>query len=334
MNEIDRIVSDMERLCVGFLTAEQIRQVGGALSIALRDCTITREEKALSTEFAISNAEYVNRFLVLKTVKGCSQRTIKYYRETLGKFFRNITKPMPAIEANDIRAYIAMRDRRDGVSKVSQNNELHVLRSFFFTMQTEEYIVRDPTVKIGCIKSPKRVKQPLTEMELEKIRQACRNEKQRAIVEVLYSTGCRVSELVGMDWDEITGDEVLVHGKGNKDRICYLNPRAIVALEAYKRTRTDAFPAVFIGQAANGKISERIRASSVEKILRDLGKRAGVENVHPHRFRRTAATMALRRGMPIDQVSRMLGHENIGTTQIYAITDQTEIKRSHGKYLI
>lgn len=332
---IEPIISEVERMCVSFLSPDQIRQVSGVLSIALRDCKITKEETALSTQFAISNEEYVKRFLALKMVKGCSQKTIKAYGQCYITFFSMITKPVPNIEANDIRGYLAVRERRDGVSKATLDNELRYLRSFFHTMLAEEYITKDPTLKIDKIKAPKKVKKPFTELELEKIRAACRNEKQRAIVEVLYSTGCRVGELVGMDRDDIDGEQIIVHGKGSKDRICYLNPRARLALDAYLKTRTDYYPALFIGEnVATGAISERIADSSVEAMMRRIGKRAGVENVHPHRFRRTAATLALRRGMPIDQVSKMLGHEQINTTQVYAITDQYDLKRSHEKYMI
>lgn len=331
---IEQVIGEVERMCVGFLTPDQIRQVTGVLGVALQDCVISKAETALSTEFAISNDEYVRRFIALKMVKGCSERTVRYYHKTLIHFFLMITKPVPNIEANDIRAYLAVRERRDGVSKTTMDNELRVVRSFFRTMLTEEYISRDPTLKIDKIKAPKKVKKPFSELELEKIRAACKNEKQRAIVEVLYSTGCRVSELVGIDRDEIDGDQVIVHGKGAKDRICYLNPRAKLAVDAYLATRKDNYPALFIGEnICTHELSERIDKGSIEQIVRKIGKRAGVENVHPHRFRRTAATLALRRGMPIDQVSKMLGHEQLSTTQVYAITDQYDLKRSHEKYM-
>lgn len=281
-NEVERVISDAERMCVAFLNAEQIRQLRGVLSIVLRDCTVKKEETALSTEFSISNAEYINRFLVLKTVKGCSKQTIEYYKQTMMMFFRNVTKPMPGIDANDIRAYLAIRERRDGVSKISLDNELRVLRSFFHTMHVEEYIARDPTARVESIKVPTRVKKPFTELELEKIREACEDERQRAMVEVLYSTGCRVSEMIGMDWNDINGDEVLVHGKGGKDRICFLSPRAMIALEAYKKTRKDDWPEVFVRKrkAEDGK-GMRICDSVVESTMREIGKRAGVEKVHP-----------------------------------------------------
>lgn len=321
-------------MCLGFLDAEQLRQVSAAVSIALQNRTVSEEETAISTQFAISNGEYVRRFLAIKAVKGCTERTIKRYSDILRLFFLQINKPVPCIETMDIRGYLALRERRDGVSKRTLDGELLILRSFFNTMLAEEYISKNPTTKIEKIKTPKKVKKPFEEYELERIRMACRNEKQLAIVEILYSTGCRVGELVGMDRDDIHQDEVLVHGKGNKDRVCYINARARIALENYLKTRKDHYHALFVGEnCATHEISERMRDSSVESMLRRIGKRAGVENVHPHRFRRTAATLALQRGMPIEQVSKMLGHEQINTTQIYASVNQDDLKRAHQKYL-
>lgn len=333
-DEREQVVRQVERMCIGFLDAEQIRQMSAALTIALQNRTISAEETAISTQFSISNEEYVRRFLAIKAVKGCADRTLRYYGETMRNFMLAITKPVPTIDSMDIRAYLAIRERRDGASKCTMDNELRILRSFFHTMLAEEYVTKDPTAKIDKIKSVKRVKKPFTEVELEKIRGGCRNEKQLAIVELLYSTGCRVSELVGMDRDDIQQDEVIVHGKGNKERICYINARARIAVENYLKTRKDHYPALFIGEnCCTHELSERIDESSVESLMRRIGKRAGVENVHPHRFRRTAATLALQRGMPIEQVSKMLGHEQINTTQIYVSINQDDLKRAHQKYL-
>lgn len=332
--EKEQVVRQIERMCVGFLTAEQIRQVSAAITIALQNRTISAEQTAISTQFAISNEEYVRRFLAIKAVKGCSERTLGYYTKQLRSFFLAVTKSVPSIDTMDIRAYLAVRERRDGVSKCTQDNELRILRTFFHTMLAEEYITKDPTARIDKIKAPSKARLPFTEYDLEKIRRACLDEKQLAIVEMLYSTGCRVSELVGMDRDEIRQDEVIVHGKGNKDRVCYINPRARIALENYLKTRKDHYPALFVGEnCTTHVISERMRKDSVGSMLRRIGKRAGVEDVHAHRFRRTAATIALQRGMPIEQVSKMLGHEQIGTTQIYVSIDQNDIKRAHQKYL-
>ena len=170
-----------------------------------------------------------------------------------------------------------------------------------------------------------------TEIEIEKMRIAARNEERlSAIIETLLSTGCRVAELVGIDRDDVQGDELVVYGKGRKERKAYLNAKAKCAIDRYLETRTDDNKALFV---TLDRPNERLRISGVEIVLRKLGRQLGIDNVHPHRFRRTAATFALRRGMPLDQVSKMLGHENIDTTQIYAITDQEQVKTNHKKYL-
>lgn len=334
-NEVERIIRDVGMMLTGVVDDDRIRQITGIVGVALRGCRIERECTDLSTEFSITNDEYIKHFVALKTVKGCSKRTLKYYKDTMTKFFMAVNKPVPTVETNDIRAYLAIRDRRDGVSKTTQNNELMVIRSFFATMLAEEYVHKNPTAKIEKIKTKKKQKEPYSEMEMERLRAACRRPIEAAIVEVLYSTGCRVGELIGMNVDDRDEDKVLVHGKGGKDRWVYLTPRATIALEKYLATRTDTKEAMFVGTIKSKRtVSDRITDSSVEQMVRSIGKRAGVQGVHPHRFRRTTATMALRRGMPIDQVSKLLGHEQISTTQIYAITDLQELERNHGKYIL
>jgi site-specific recombinase XerD len=298
---------------------------------------LTREEIALSTDVLPANEQFLKRFIAIKTIKGCAASTLKYYALCMAQFFKMVQKPVRDITTNDIRYYLAIRAKVCG--KVTLDNELRVLRSFFDTMLSEGAVQHDPTKRIDKIKCAKKVKSPFTELEMERIRQACTNraglnKKHLAIVEVLYSTGCRVSELAGINRDEIDGDRVLVTGKGNKQRYVYLNPRAAVTLEAYLKTRTDSFPALFVGQNITTKeVTPRMDKSSTESIIRGIGKRAGVKNCHPHRFRRTAATTAMRRGMPIEQVSKMLGHEQLTTTQLYAITDEQDVQRAHARYL-
>ncbi len=216
------------------------------------------------------------------------------------------------------------------MSKTSQDNELRVLKSFFKWCSGEEYISRNPTENIKAIKKEKRIKRPFSETELELIREKAGNKRDRAIVEVLYSTGVRLSELCGMDINDITNDEIVVFGKGEKERTVYLNARARIAISEYLKTRTDDETALFIGRTTK----KRLNKGGVEHMIRELGKNAGVPNCHPHRFRRTAGTIALNRGMPIEQVQQMLGHEDIATTTIYARSEERNVKASHGKYVV
>lgn len=319
--------------------------------IILNDYEITIRETALAVRNEDKNMELLKRFIIAKTVKGCTERTIKLYGTELKKILESINKTVDEITADDIRLYLALRERRDGITKTTANNELRYMRSFFSWLHIEELIPRNPTAKLEAIKTAKRKKQAFTELEVERIRDSCVNAKEIAVVEIMLSTGCRVSELVSIRRDDIENGKLIVHGKGEKDRIVYLNAKALIAIERYLKERKDKNPYIFPKMLSvadlknkNDKCSYRytenvvedghMNASSVEAMLRRTGKRAGVAGVHPHRFRRTCATFALRRGMPIEQVSKMLGHEQISTTQIYLDMDETELEQAHKKYVI
>lgn len=341
----DVVVRKVMTACADWLTGEHRMLLESTLRMALFRMNLSEEEMALSTEVRVPNEEYLNQFLVIKMVKGLSERSIKAYARTIRHFFSLVNKPVPDVSANDIRYYLAMRKTQQSVSNVTLNNELLHLRTFFGTLNVEELIPANPTAKIDRIKTEKRTKDPFTEIEVEMMRKVALNPKSKmahpkrdlAIVEVLYSTGCRVGELVNIRRSDINGERVKVIGKGNKERYVYLNPRAQMAVIDYLSSRADDYDWLFPGYAreSQGRIMENkpIDKGSVEAMVRKLGKRAGIEKAHPHRFRRTAATIALRRGMPIEQVSRMLGHENLATTQIYAITADEDVQRNHQKYL-
>lgn len=321
------------------------------LYIILNDYDVTRRETQIIVYDGDKNMQLIKRFLVAKTVQGRTKRTIEVYGKNLKKALEEINKPVPEVTADDIRFYLAMRERRDGVSKVTCNNELRALRSFFAWLHNEGILPRNPTITIDAIRSPKVKKDAFSELDVERLRGACADEKQAAVVELLLSTGCRVTELVTMRLSEVEGGSVLVHGKGQKDRKVFLNAKAQFALEKYISKRNDDNPYLFpktMSAAEFPKKMDKRRAwmraecvyedghmdkSSVEQLCKRIGKRAGVKNVHPHRFRRTCATFALRKGMPIEQVSKMLGHEQISTTQIYLDLDERDLEISHRKYV-
>lgn len=327
------------------LSADQLKRLEGSLTILMHGLTFDKEETALSTNVKTPNQEYLKQFLAIKMVKGLSEKTIKLYTQTVSRFFSFIDKPVPDVTANDVRYYLAIRAQRDGVTKTTQNNELLHLRSFFATLLAEEIIPHNPTSKIDRIKTQKVIREPFTELEVERLRNeamhpSCRfppdPKRSLAIIDFLYSTGCRVSEMVMVRKSDIDGERVKVLGKGNKERFVYLSARAQMSIMEYLKSRTDDFEWLFPGgEFRNPKnvLDKPTDKGTIESMLRKLGKRAGVPNTHPHRFRRTAATHALRRGMPIEQVSKMLGHENLNTTQIYAITDDDAVQASHRKYL-
>lgn len=284
------------------------------------------------------NSKCFQSFMIAKKVSGRSLRTLKYYSNEISRFFVFFNnKPINEITSNDIRYYLAKVQQTNNCSEVNLNNIRRVLSSLFGFLYIEEIIKTNPISKVSKIKEEEKVKKALTEMEVEKLRNVLSHEKRivkklrnTAILEVLLSTGCRVSELINMDKTNYIEDEIKVLGKGNKERIVYLNTKAKFALTQYLNYRKDDSELLFV---TLNKPYQKIKFTCVEILLRELGKVAGVENVHPHRFRRTAATWALRRGMPIDQVKDLLGHTSIDTTNIYIEKSSEDLKFMHKKYL-
>lgn len=274
--------------------------------------------------------KYIKLFLISKRVSGRTERTLKHYRSELIRFFREVQKIPKEINSNDIKLYLATKEVRDGVSKVTQKNSLRVVSSFFQWMCKEEYILKNPMNKVDDIKLPKTKKHAFSEMEIEKLRSEITDIRDKAILEILLSTWCRVSEVEGMNKKDIQDDHIEVIGKGQKARTVYLNAPAMVALNKYLETRDDDNEALFVSK---DKPHDRLLKSSFEKLVRDYGRKCEIEKCHPHRFRRTGATFALRRGMPIEQVSKLLGHESIETTQIYLDISEKELELAHKKYV-
>lgn len=279
------------------------------------------------------NENALRMFFVAKSVQGCTKRTLNYYRLILSQFISFLNdKPVNQITANDIRYFFAIKKERDGNKDSEINNKRRVLSSFFSWLHEEEYIEKNPMNKIKQIRVEKRVKKPFKDVELERLRYAAAdNIRLTALLEVLLSTGCRISEVSGMNRDNLDGDEIVVYGKGKKERTVYLNAKAKLALERYLATRTDENKALFVSM---DEPHARLLVSRMGQEIRKLGEACGVSDTHPHRFRRTAATLALNRGMPIDQVQLMLGHESIETTTLYAISAQEAVKANHKKYVV
>lgn len=327
-------------------------EIENKLYLIMKDCTITPTETALAIRNEMLNDTLVKRFIAAKMVKGCTQKTIKLYSTEIPKIIMRIGKSVPDITADDIRLYIAVRLQQDKVMKATIDNEIRYLRTFYAFLIAEELVTKNPMLKIEKIRSEKKKKHAFTELDCEKLRNACRTALEKCVIELLLSTGCRVSELVQMRIDEIDGDKITVHGKGEKDRTVYFNAKAQIALNNYLAERKDTNPYLFPKGYWNNTQKLGVNDSpywyrnpdaiadghrdggGIEAMMRSLGKRAGVENCHPHRFRRTCATFALRRGMALEQVSRMLGHANIATTQIYLDLTEDELRQAHAKYVV
>lgn len=330
--------------CMMFATAFpniDLERVRSIIALSLDKYEIRKNCKEVTVYEGDTNEKLLRNFLVAKRVNGASDRTIKSYAFNLNRFFIKTGKRIDECRANDIRIYFAKRELEDGVSAVTRNNERRIMNSFFQWLADEEYIDKNPARKIAKIKERKEQKKAFTAMDLEKIRSGCKNEKETAMIEILISTGCRVSELCGIRVDEIGEDSVIVHGKGDKDRICYLTAKAKLAIKNYMKTEYYikrhklGSPYLFMGKKfEDGAYMKPLCPHAVEQMTQRIGSEVGVENCHPHRFRRTCATMALDRGMPIEQVSKMLGHEQLSTTQIYLDLTEESLKQAHMKYVM
>lgn len=321
------------------------------LQIILQPYHVEQHKTELVVYEGDKNVLMMERFFSAKLAKGLSIRTIKFYKQSLTHFFRRVGKPYDEITPDDIRLYLALRIQRDKISKTAANNERRNVSSFYGWLQKEEIMMKNPMTKVDPIKETKQKKKAYELMDLEKIRMGCRTARERCMVEMLASTWCRVSELVNIKTDEVCDGVVTVHGKGDKYRDVYLNARAQLALELYMKERRDENPYIFPRAEHAGDIvklkadpewyknadlvskKDHMDHSSVEGIIRRIGKRVGIENVHPHRFRRTGATMALRAGMPITDVQKILGHSNIETTQIYLDISDDELREAHKKFV-
>lgn len=327
------------------------------IEMTLADYDITKSEHALTVYEGDVNENILKRFLSAKIAQGCSDRTICFYKNSITSTFEKIGKPYMDITADDVRLYLAYRIHRDMVSKTTANNERRNLSAFYGWLQREEILLKNPMNKVDAVKVTKKKKKAFEQMELEKLRDKCRSKRETAIIEVLISTWARVSEVVQIRIDDIHGNHLVVHGKGAKDREVYLNAKAMLAITNYLTERKDKNPYLFprckyagdVSKMCTG-IARRLQGqwykdpdfvhesahmdiSSFESVVREIGKRADVPNTHPHRFRRTGATMALRNGMPLIQVSKLLGHENIGTTQIYLDISDEELEMAHRRYV-
>lgn len=335
MDRKTEVIRDITMKCASFIPSEFISKLEGVLITALHDYSIDKKETALSTQVETPNEKYLMQFLAIKKISGSSERTLKAYTQEINYFFKKVNMPIKEIKTDNIRYYLATEQMEKGLSDVYLDTKLRYLKSFFKTLRIEEYLPFDPTEKISKVKAPKVIKKPFTDEELEILRKAASKDiRTKAIVEFLASTGCRVGEVSSANRTDINGDRLIITGKGNKQRYVYLNARALLALQDYFETRTDDNEAMFVGYKHNSQhLMQRLEVGRIEQIVRNLGREAGVENCHCHRFRRTMATQALKNGMPIEQVSMMLGHEELSTTQIYARSDESDIHSAHKKYV-
>lgn len=280
----------------------------------------------------ISNEELLELFLSAKNVEGCSKKTLRYYKTVLEKLFSKCFVHVTHMQTNDLRTYLSEYEQLNQCSKTNIDNIRRVFSSFFAWLEEEDYILKSPMRRIHKIRTAKNVKETYSDENLEVMRDQCGNLRDLAIIDMLASTGMRVGELVQLNISDIDFEnrECVVLGKGNKERKVYFDARTKIHLQNYLNDRNDNNPALFVSLLHP---FNRLKISGVEIRLRQLGRKLGIHKVHPHKFRRTLATQAIDKGMPIEQVQRLLGHTKIDTTMEYAMVSQDNVKLSHKKYI-
>lgn len=326
---IDILINDIEQAMLNVLNNEQLCQLRKVLEYTFRNVSVTENAGDDSQE---SNSELVNSFLSSKSVEGCSENTIAYYRSTINNALGKVDKKITHVTTDDLRNYLNNYQKESGASKVTVDNIRRILSSFYAWLEDENYIVKSPVRRIHKVKTGKTVKETYTDEALEEMRDHAGNSRDLAMIDLLASTGMRVGELVKLNRQDIDfqNRECVVTGKGDKQRKVYFDARTKIHLSRYLAERTDDNEALFVSLLAP---SERLQISGVEIRLRNLGKQLNIPKVHPHKFRRTLATMAIDKGMPIEQVQHLLGHQSLDTTLQYAMVNQNNVKLSHRKYL-
>ena len=327
----EEIISIIESEMLKYLDANQMKRLGQVLAHTLWDVEIVKKEDSeIVAEF--SNEELLERFIAAKELEGCSKKTIKYYRTTLVRLLTDMKKNSVAITTEDIRKYLTDYQKINNCSKGNLDNLRRIYSSYFMWLENENYILKSPVRRIHKIKTTKPVKETISDESMEIMRDNVAHPRDLAIIDLLASTGIRVGELCNLDRSSINFEdqECIVLGKGDKERVVYFDARTKVHLKNYLDSRTDDNPALFVSLL---KPYNRLEISGVEVRLRKLGRKLDITKVHPHKFRRTLATKAIDKGMAIEQVKTLLGHNSIETTMEYAIVNQTNVKNSHKRYI-
>ena len=311
------------------LTERQLNKLHEVLLSCLSNVKI---ESLQGAEYMQSNIDYLKLYISAKSVEGCSVKTLSYYDTTIRKMITYLGKDIRAITTEELRLYLADYQQIHNASKVTVDNIRRILSGFFSWLEDENYIIKSPARRIHKIKTAQTIKETFTDESLEILKSSCTNVRDLAIVEFLASTGVRVGEIVKLNRQDINFQErsCIVFGKGDKEREIYFDAPTKLHLQIYLNTREDNNEALFVSRYSPYK---RMTISGIEKMLGGLGKRTNIKKVHPHKFRRTLATMAIDKGMPVEQVQKLLGHVRIDTTMHYAMVNQTNVKNAHRKYI-
>lgn len=323
----EEFITEMQRQMLPYLNNEQLKQLQKALERTLNGYEVSKNDKMQDEQ-----TDTLLLFLTAKRIEGCSEKTLNYYRHTIEDMLVGIDKTAPQVTTEDLRLYLTKYQNERQSSKVTIDNIRRILSSFFSWLEDEDYIVKSPVRRIHKVKTAQIVKDTYTDEALELMRDNCGNQRDLAIIDLLASSGMRVGEMVTLNRDDINFSEreCVVFGKGNKERLVYFDARTKIHLQNYLDGRADTNPALFVSHRAP---HERLNIGGVEVMLRTLGKRLSLQKVHPHKFRRTLATTAIDKGMPIEQVQQLLGHQKIDTTMHYAMVKQQNVKLAHRKFI-
>lgn len=324
----EKVIKEIEQKMASILNNEQKEKLKEVLLYTFYNIEVT----SIKDELVEDTTDYAKMFIAAKRIEGCSERTLNYYETTIKTMIDKLSKKVNSIETEDLRNYLSEYQAKNNCSKVTIDNVRRILSSFFAWLEDEDYIMKSPVRRIHKVKATQTVKETYTDEELEEMRDACVEIRDLAMVDFLASTGVRVGELVNLDRVDIDMQErsCVVLGKGGKEREVYFDARTKIHLQNYLNSRIDNNPALFVSLL---RPYDRLKISGVEIRLRELGKRINIKKIHPHKFRRTMATKAIDKGMPIEQVQVLLGHRKIDTTLQYAMVNQNNVRNSHKKFI-
>lgn len=322
------LINDIIQKMLPYLNNSQTEKLQMVLEHSLFGYDISKD----SNQIQEAKEDYVDLFLSAKRIEGCSEKSIKYYGSTINSMIEEIGKNVKYIKTDDIRSYLSNYQEKNKSSKVTIDNIRRILSSFFSWLEDEDYILKSPARRIHKIKTIANIKETYSDESLEIMRDNCSNIRDLAIIDLLASTGMRVGEMVLLNREDINFNEreCVVLGKGNKERIVYFDARTKIHLQNYLNSRKDENPALFVSL---NYPHNRLTIGGIELRLRQFGRKLGINKVHPHKFRRTLATVAIDKGMPIEQLQHLLGHKRIDTTLQYAMVKQNNVKIAHRKYI-
>lgn len=327
----EKLILEIKTAMTEIVSQQQMELLNIVLLRSLDNLYITEIDTKIKCSKTY-NHKLLSFFIASKKVEGCSDKSLKYYINTIEKLLQKIDKSVIDISTNDLRTYLSDYQELKKSSRVTIDNMRRIFSSFFSWLEDEDYILKSPVRRIHKVKTGRLVKDTLSDEQLEILRDTCTEIRDLAMIELLTSTGMRVGELVKINRKDVDFYErqIVVFGKGNSEREVYFDARTKIHLRQYLEMRTDDNKALFVSLS---KPNGRLSIGGVEMRLRTLGKKAQIDKVHPHKFRRTLATMAIDKGMPIEQVQKLLGHMKIDTTMHYAMVNQTNVKNSHRKFI-